>query len=80
MLALPTELSRYASLISPSGKYLTEFDLAFVPSPELTDTQLVLLAAAAWRPEGAIELACDLKGGLQEGRRQYWCQRRFDRA
>jgi hypothetical protein len=40
----------------------------------------LLKAAAASRPEGAIELACDLKGGLQEGRRQYWCRRRFDRA
>ena len=30
---------------------------------ELTDTQLVLLSAAAQHPEGAIELASDLKGG-----------------
>ena len=29
---------------------------------QLTDTQLVLLSAAAQRPEGAIELASDLKG------------------
>jgi hypothetical protein len=30
---------------------------------KLTDTQLVLLSAAAQHPEGAIELASDLKGG-----------------
>ena len=30
---------------------------------KLTDTQLVLLSAAARHPEGAIELASDLKGG-----------------
>ena len=30
---------------------------------QLTDTQLVLLSAAARHPEGAIELASDLKGG-----------------
>ena len=29
---------------------------------QLTDTQLVLLSAAAQHPEGAIELASDLKG------------------
>ena len=29
---------------------------------KLTDTQLVLLSAAAQHPEGAIELASDLKG------------------
>ena len=30
---------------------------------KLTDTQLVLLSAAAQHPEGTIELASDLKGG-----------------
>ena len=30
---------------------------------KLTDTQLVLRSAAAQHPEGAIELASDLKGG-----------------
>ena len=30
---------------------------------QLTDTQLVLLSAAAQHPEGAIELASDLQGG-----------------
>src|SRR6266568_7626951 len=30
---------------------------------KLTDTQLVLLSAASQHPEGAIELASDLKGG-----------------
>ena len=30
---------------------------------KLTDTQLVLLSAAAQQPEGAIEFAPDLKGG-----------------
>lgn len=32
-------------------------------SNQLTDTQLVLLSAATQHPEGAIELASDLKGG-----------------
>jgi hypothetical protein len=31
---------------------------------KLTDTQLVLLSAAAQHPEGAIELASDFKGGV----------------
>ena len=33
---------------------------------QLTDTQLVLLSAAAQHPEGAIELASDLKDGAAE--------------
>jgi len=33
---------------------------------KLTDTQLVLLSAAAQHPEGAIELASDLKGGTKK--------------
>jgi hypothetical protein len=34
-----------------------------MPAKKLTDTQLVLLSTAAQHPEGAIELASDLKGG-----------------
>jgi capsular polysaccharide biosynthesis protein len=33
---------------------------------KLTDTQLVLLSAAAQHPEGAIELAPDLKGAAKK--------------
>jgi hypothetical protein len=35
---------------------------------KLTDTQLVLLSAAAQHPEGAIELASDLKGAAKKAR------------
>ena len=35
-------------------------------SHKLSDTQLVLLSAAAQRPDGALELAPNLKGGVAQ--------------
>jgi hypothetical protein len=39
-------------------------EIPVMSSNKLTDTQLVLLSAAAQHPEGAIDLPSDLKGGV----------------
>src|ERR1700704_1211812 len=65
---LPRRLHRHcgASVVTARDAVANRRRNPTMSANKLTDTQLVLLSAAAQHPEGAIELASDLKGGADK--------------